>query len=130
MRLIVQIPDDKQYVWRATAGATAEESDFRSRSELGHKPRKLEMGEDAATYCGVSVWETQERAMAEARSINEARVENGKPRRFEGVVEIALDGHEMHCFADDFGPDGHFTAWAEPRHMRRSTTGPPVPIDE
>ena len=87
------------------------------------------MREDAASYAGISCWDGEGKAKREAKIANEALVQAGRAARWTHVVRLNADGHRLHVWADDLGPDRHFTVWGEPEHLA-STAGEPIPISD
>ena len=109
-RFEVVVDADRRPFWRWLSGAEPTERDFASRMALGHRPRLWEaMREDACIHAGVSVWDEKDRAIEEARIVNEGLRAAGRAPRWTHVVEFHVDGHRGHAWADDSGPEGHHT---------------------
>lgn len=129
MRFDCVVDADSREFWRMLDVAGKSPLAFRSRMEMGHRPRLYRNGmkEDAATYAGISCWIDEARARREASILNGAALEDGKPPKWAYLVRFLADGHRLHVWADDLGPDGHFTVWGEAQHLA-STLDDPVPI--
>ena len=109
--LQVIVPEEGLWLYRLLINPALGQENYWPNAGIKGKKRMWPGGEDWLSYLGISCWDDQEKALAQAEKFNPKWERKFGHPRWIAVGRFYVDGHRGHAYAWQPPIPGHHTAW-------------------